>query len=278
MRRWSFTLVSMLGLWACGEAGAGFGDPCFEGADCASGRCENLGGAFGRACTVECDGAGCATGTVCDDGLGYCVSVCRSGDPRGTGEATEVCIDGDYQPCSAQSEVEFCNVCGCEPFGGGTCVAGRGCVVQRADGEACTEDFECSGGKCFVAGTCGSPRTLGEACRVDEECRSGNCSTDGDSSVDGVCNQELGTSCDAAPASIPTCTECLAIDIRGERGVCSRRNCDPTNAPECLRFDGRRWSCVATTSGRHACFENCGFDPSYRCFDNSDYCERGYCQ
>jgi hypothetical protein len=273
-------LVGSFGFVGCGGTPAAFGEPCLEGTDCESGRCEDLGSALGRACTQDC-GAGtlCGSGTVCDPDLGYCTTPCTAGTISGSGETTEVCRAGLFQACSAQDDVAFCDVCGCAPFGGGTCVDDHGCIELRADGETCSADFECRGGVCYRDGnTCGTRRAMGEGCRVDAECTSGNCSTDGDVTAEGVCNQPLGSACDASSSTSATCTRCIATDFIGDRGMCSRRACDPEHAPECPQLTERSWECVRTTSGGHACFEDCSRDDYYRCLESGDFCQRGYCQ
>lgn len=276
MRTSAIACWLVVGLLGCGgESPALFGEPCIEAADCESGRCEDLGGVFGRACTADCTaGAACGTGTVCEPDLGYCTSPCAERSVTGSGESAEVCVSGLYQACSSQSDVSFCDVCGCAPFGGGTCIEGRGCVVPREDGATCEADFECAGGTCFRdTQTCGSPRAMGEPCRADAECETDNCSNEGDVATEGVCNQPLGSSCTRGSS---TCSRCVISGF--EVGVCSRDACDPTHAPNCPTAEGYRWECERTTEGGHACFQVCMPSGAFQCFDSTLICSDGYCQ
>lgn len=272
--RTSAYLMVLAGLVGCTGASplATFGQRCSEDADCESGACAPEG-----FCTEECsEGSSCGLGYVCGTS-GLCVTACPDGSTQGAGADRQICVDGFYVACSSGDAASTCSRCGCEPFGGGTCVAGSGCVIAQPDGSPCTTDIGCTSGACHRdTGTCGPPRAIGEPCTVDAECETGNCSTDGDPTTAGVCNQELGSECTGFDRT-ETCTNCLRWDSILP-AVCAREHCGP--GAECPQLgDSRRvWSCEQSTDGAYRCYEQCNFEGSYNCFDGNDFCRsNGFC-
>ncbi len=248
-----------------------FGRACAEDGECESGVC----GAEGF-CTEECSGSSCPAGYRCD-ASGVCVTACSEGSTQGSGVGREICVDGSFVACSTGDAASTCAACGCEPFGGGTCVAGTGCVVPQPDGSPCTADVGCTSGACYRdTSTCGPPRAMGEPCTVDAECETHNCSTDGDPTVAGVCNQELGSEC-AGFGRTETCTNCLHYDSI-LAPVCAREHCGPEAACPQLGDSRRVWSCELSTDGTHRCDERCDPESAYNCFDSGAFCHtNGFC-
>lgn len=287
----AFVLATVLAaVTGCGAGGSGapLGEDCLNNAACASGMCIETN--FTRSyCSAPCSAASDCTGAdvplvlTCDTAAGNCVHVCLSGQTQGSGAGTQICGSGGlFVACSSLDAVSSCDACGCEPFGGGTCVAGMGCVMPQPDGAACTIDAQCTSGACLRdTHQCGAPRAMGGACHVDAECATHNCSTDGNASMAGVCNQSLGTPCtqDASGSRhTATCTDCqVSFDYPG--GVCFRAACDPTNAPNCQDFDNHPFQCAAGgTDGRYHCYETCSstihrcYYSTYACYEVGDYC------
>lgn len=250
---------------------ATFGETCVANADCESGACA----ASDRFCTQECSGT-CPAGYVCGPS-GFCERPCSTGSTQGSGASREICVDGLYVACSTRDAASACASCGCEPFGGGTCAEGSGCIVPQPDGSPCTSNVGCTSGTCYRdTSVCGPPRAMGEPCTLDSECETQNCSTDGDYSSPGVCNQELGTECTGFGRTA-TCTNCFEWDSILP-AVCAREHCGPDAACPQLGVSERVWSCELSTDGSQRCYEQCDPESSYRCFDSGDFCRsNGYC-
>jgi hypothetical protein len=201
----------------CGSGACQPGQPCVNGAQCATGFC-----AYGLCCDsvcagpcVSCNQAGSAgqcrpvaAGGL--DPLGLCVTsapatcgldgrcdgsgACRSYDYR-TSCAAAQCKDGSYSPASN------CN-------GGGSCVplAMISCAPFKCDAtgtrcaSACVDDTDCAIGKCMNgicrAGGEGVPCTINDECNT-RVCAQGACCA---TPCDGPCN-----SC-ALPGTIGACT------------------------------------------------------------------------
>jgi hypothetical protein len=235
-------------------------------------------------CTLsaDCIRAGSPLALDCEVGTGECFLPCDFDETRGSGLDLEICATGRrFAPCSTQPPASACLVCGCEPFGGGTCIVGMGCVVPRANGEECTVDAQCVSGSCHRdTELCGNPRPMGDACTVDAECASSNCSTDGLTTSPGVCNQPLGSRC-TGPMSgrnrTETCTNCL-IDFGADAGICLREDCAPGTAPTCPSFAGHEFECALGADDTYGCFEVCEdefddcFYDSFSCYRAGDYC------
>ena len=268
----SMGLLVMGRLAGCaGPPPTAFGGACVDDAECETGiRAPDP----DRFCTRECSGDSCPTSFVCGSS-GLCGRTCTDGRTQGSGASEEICVGGAFVACSTQDAASACSVCGCEPFGGGTCMEGTGCVVGQPDGTACTMAIECTSGACYHdTSTCGAPRATGEACLVDSDCATQNCSTDGDTSTPGVCNQELGSDCSGGRQT-DTCTNCIAYS--SSSSICGRRHCGPEAA--CPQLGGRTWSCEMSTDGTQRCAEQC--DPSasgYLCLDLVQDCRAsGFC-
>ncbi|MBX3269574.1 MAG: hypothetical protein KF729_04905 [Sandaracinaceae bacterium] len=275
-------LATCFGLTACASRPpTEAGEPCVTDEECATGMCASPTGAGRRVCTLECAGPGDCPAerglSVCHPS-GLCAPPCAPGETLGDGAERLVCRGGVFLACRDTDSALTCAQCGCAPFGGGTCTS-RGCLVPRALGEACEHDEQCESRLCLRdTRTCGAPRAMGEACSVDLECESRNCSADGDPSRPGRCNQPLGTRCESGST---TCSSCIGTTTSFDgSGLCSRRTCHPTHAPNCPVAGGRTWECASSVDGLHRCYERCDplARPSYQCFRALDLCERGYCQ
>jgi hypothetical protein len=278
---WCPILVSLL-CAACSTDGSGppgfVGDACAVHADCRSRMCENIGSRLG--CTRSCDAAtpcplGGVGGPFVCGGEGFCVEACEGGEIQGEGASRMICLDGMFVPCSTADPAAQCALCGCEPFGGGNCVDGTGCVTPRPDGEPCTVGAECVSGGCHRETlTCGPLREIGEPCSVDADCASENCSTDGDETRIGRCNVPLGSDCESGT---DTCNFCLT-SLGG--GFCMRRRCDPEDAPNCASTTEHPFECVANDEGGYSCFERCPMGDDgigWRCLISGEFCRMGYC-
>lgn len=274
MRHWAWGLwfVSIVG---CAN-GVAFGEYCEFGEDCASGLCEVTARVCTRACEAESD---CVSEgpyrLVCDAGM--CSAPCSPFVTRGDGASREVCTtEGHFAPCSTALTAERCDVCGCEPYGGGACVEWVGCLTPQPNGASCTAPYECESGSCHRdTSTCGAPRATGEPCSADWECATRNCSTDGDPSMVGHCNQMLGSSCAAPGASAgsfetDTCTLC-ARATSGGAAVCLRAACDFNYAPNCPSFAGHDFDCWPSTEGAYHCYERCETERD-SCFAYTQIC------
>jgi len=223
---------------------------------CGACGCDLFGGGVcidGNRCVApRADGEGCTVDEECQSELCYRdSSVC--GPPRPDGET-----------CSQDLE---CMSALCYP-------SSSTCGPPKADGETCASASECASNSCLSDGRCGPPRPMGEPCSVDADCADQNCSTDGDADRTGSCNQPLGSACEFGDS---TCTRCIRPNSFGS-GICSRRGCDPTTAPNCPATSERRWTCERTTEGGHACFETCADSGIYLCYEGSDICIDGFCQ
>jgi len=162
-------------------------------------------------------------------------------------------MGGVLVACATLTDAQ-CQQCGCEPFGGGTCVAGVGCVQPMPDGSACTRAADCTHVCDPETHTCITARAMGMACHYDAQCTTSNCSNDGEIGTAGVCNPMLGSTCMHAN----DCTECVGWDSTFQSGFCSRARCDPTNAPSCPSL----WVCEAGSDGAHHCYETCDYATS----------------
>lgn len=303
MRMW-VCLVFVVGA-GC-SPGRMVGDPCTAAGDCPAMMCEDIGS--GRpVCTQPCDAATpCPAPWVCGAG-GACAVPCADGTVEGTGADRRICVADVFVACSTQDPIAQCASCGCEPFGGGVCIAGRGCVPPAPDGTACAVSEECASGVCYsdtlvcgagradgevcgaasdcaidsclAEGVCGAPRAMGGACLVDADCETSNCSTNGLGTEAGVCLQTLGSPCRSADG---TCQRCTNEDtILRIPGICFRNRCDPMRAATCPDFDGHRYACVESTmAGEYYCFEQCtpdfeGDRTTHDCYDSFDSCISG---
>lgn len=217
---------------ASGPPLAAFGDPCSEDQACQSGIC-----ATGAFCTETCStSVTCPDATVCGPD-GTCQRPCSEGSGQGSGASREICVAGLFVACSDRDAVADCDVCGCEPFGGGVCLAGRGCVPPAPDGTACTTAGECESGVCYGdTHVCGAPRGDGEMCGAATDCASDRCFADtgtcGPPRPDGgACTQDA----DCAGGSCLSDQTCGAPrDVGGSCHVdadCSTANCS-TNGDE----------------------------------------------
>ena len=269
--------VMLVGCAAEVELG-GPGTPCLDGTSCMSGLCHPS----ERICTEECSAAmPCApvggSPRICS-AAGICSEPCDERAVVDAGAGRQICADGVFVACSTRDAIADCDVCGCEPFGGGACLTGRGCVMPQADGATCTVDAECMSGLCYRdTNVCGAPRAQGEPCVLDVDCETDNCSTDGDETSTGTCLQAFETECDGFGMTA-TCNDCMRFDsILGS--VCARERCDPVDAPCPQLGDPRRvWSCERSMDGVFRCFERCDPTTGYRCFEDSRTCRSsGFC-
>jgi hypothetical protein len=120
---------------------------------------------------------------------------------------------------------------------------------------------------------------MGEPCSVDAECETLNCSTDGDDSMVGHCNQELGTRCTSPTRDrvTATCTQCM-FTFGVTDGICFRAACDPVTANHCQSFGGHEFQCDRSTEGTYHCYELCEFAgddcwyDTVSCYTEGDYC------
>lgn len=272
-------VVGSLGCAADTEPLAVLGDLCAFPEDCESGEC--FMGQCSAACTNASECESDAHGLICSP-AGMCERRCASfgASSRSFAGGLHYCVDGDWASCAAADPVEACASCGCDVFGGGTCVEGIGCVVPRGAGEACTEQYECAAGLVCHGddGQCGARRAMGEPCSIDAQCSTSNCSTDGAEGAVGVCNQALGTACVRGSG---TCTDCYIRRgglLGGNEGVCLRRACDPDRAPTCPHFGNHEFECARTNAGGHGCFERCphpDVSVGHQCLRQGLYCRDG---
>lgn len=261
--RGTFLLLAVA-MCACGDAAAERppplqdGEPCAVAEDCASGMCATLGEFGGKTCTRPCHGpADCKPppggGLACDK-TGRCARPCEYLSRSGSTVCT---FPGVYEECADQDPVEFCSACGCATYGGGACVADKGCVLPQPAGAACSVADECSSGLCDPeTNQCSDPVGLGGACHYDVQCASGNCSNDGYTDSAGVCRVALG-----APCTNDDCNMCV-------KGLCARSTC--MNGVDCAPG----WTCLDSISGSELCYQLCG--TSSDCYNGS--CQaNGYC-
>ena len=205
---------------ACGgDAALAFGYGCEVGdpSACASGVCESWSDGTTR-CT-----AACSTDVPCpvslDDspeytcnparGGGLCDVLCTDGALVEDDNATYVCLDSEFFDCGEATAAEGCSLCGCEPYGGGVCVPGTGCVEPAVNGTVCSDPRECISGTCgYATMICQDPAALAAPCFADEDCASRNCSNDGNHAIEGVCNMPFGEICEGAA----NCNRCVGAN------------------------------------------------------------------
>ncbi len=178
-RRVVGAMVCLLGLLGGCVAGREVGETCDVPEDCAGGICQDIGTTLGVVCTQDCDAENtCPSPFVCGSD-GICRGVCTPGAVMGAGAAREICVGNVFVACSTRDSITDCAACGCEPFGGGVCVAGRGCVPPAPDGTACASSGECTSGLCYSdTNVCGQPRADGETCGAASDCQASRCFED----------------------------------------------------------------------------------------------------
>jgi hypothetical protein len=272
---------------ACGgDAALAFGYGCEVGdpSACASGVCEAWSDGTTR-CT-----AACSTDVPCpvslDDspeytcnparGGGLCDVLCTDGALVEDDNATYVCLDSEFFDCGEATAAEGCSLCGCEPYGGGVCVPGTGCVEPAVNGTVCSDPRECISGTCgYATMICQDPAALAAPCFADEDCASRNCSNDGNHAIEGVCNMPFGEICEGAA----NCNRCVGANAFHD-GWCVRGSCNPADPAPCATAintggEGTRdWVCRSTMDGGDYCFETCRVGPDfiYNCLAAGDIC------
>jgi hypothetical protein len=122
----------------------------------------------------------------------------------GDGASRQICVGDVFVACSTRDPVADCMSCGCAPFGGGVCIAGRGCVPPAPDGTACGSASECMSGICYSdTRVCGPGRADGETCGAASDCQASRCFED-----TGTCGPPRadGTACsEAADCASESC-------------------------------------------------------------------------
>src|SRR5438093_1270918 len=218
------------------------GDPCFNGAECNNGPCdENTHCATpaatactpdANACTADqCDGSGNCThpaNVTCDDGQ-FCngTETCDAG----TGQ----CVAGTGPTCD---DGHFCNgLETCNPHDG-TCVLGSAPTCD--DGMVCTAD-SCDPAANNNAGGCVNAPIAG-CCTTDADCDDGDVCTGTETCVTGACQNgtplvcDNGNPCDGLETCDPVagCQAGTQLDCN-DNLVCTNDSCDPAigcvNAP-----------------------------------------------
>jgi hypothetical protein len=156
------------------------------------------------------------------------------------------------------------------------------CGAPRMNGEACVEAGDCVSDTCLSDGLCGDARPIGGDCRVDADCATSNCSTNGDETRVGQCMMALGEVCDASSPCERCRTSTGGAPLGGfETGRCFRSGCDPSDAPNCPRFDRHTFSCARSVEGTYHCYEECTADPAtgrtddHDCWDSLGFCDGG---
>jgi MYXO-CTERM domain-containing protein len=207
-------------------------DPGFPNSCGADGSCSGNGGCRaharqGTACgSTSCSGS-TISGNSCD-GSGTCSTVPQS------------C--GAYLCSGNVCATDCSNDAGCTAAS--YCTQGGTCAPKKAQGEACSDERECSSGYCVDDTCCNTPCT--DAC--------GACSTNTGAAVDGTCGElAKGSACGSnlfcTGASVSSCGceadgDCPADRYCSVDGTCLPRKavgavCDPAAGEDCKESDCR---------------------------------------
>ena len=240
------------------------GARCADDRECEGGACVSLPDLLFSFCSSPC-----AAAIECRITAYHRMPVCRENGFCGPPcyglsyiPAGYVCREGLLATCESLAPVDGCARCGCEIYGGGACVEGRGCVLPMPDGAVCTIDEECVGYCNSDTHNCRAAFEFGAACGRDSECASRNCSTDGGAGFLGRCNVALGSTCTRMD-----CTDCIDTFVGS---YCSRARCGPTaRCPE-------GFECLEATDGVMRCYEACR-STTDSCIDPRDSCTPPYC-
>ena len=255
------------------DAGAGFGEPCEDGPDCASGDCYRPDPGQPGHCTLECNG-NCPDGYACRT-----VRIGESGDRR-------LCVPADDTFCQRCDTHEQCG-------------DDRDACVQLTDGTFCTIDCYADPTVCPAGFSCqivhGSDEFVSKQCMPIN----GLCCIDADGDRHGVGDGCLGADCDDHnPVIYDGAPEvCDGYDNDCDLGVdndpidCAHADCElgqtgyyeragePCNGVTCVAQDAMQCGLYTCSGGGELgdeCAVVCDVEDDGKCIDAA-HCDASHC-
>lgn len=255
------------------------GQSCSAAADCGTGNCVSSGGTAKVCCAAACTDKACGTKALClasgsgcqthqgdTCGSSTCSTDARSSIGAGTCDGIGACVSPTAVACATgylcrngTCASSCATSSDCDVGNGYQCV-GTTCQKQSSNGQACTNDSDCSNGHCLSTGgtgkvccavactnsSCGNKAQCmadGSGCQTHagEACGTSGCSTDRRTAISSTCDGVGG----CVPTTSPCTTGYLCSGSACATSCTSDTSCDTAGGYLC---DTSTRTCRATIS------------------------------